>query len=169
MIRRKRSSRPKKRRGSRRPLRRNTEIKPDWHLVKLDEHQHWRADIKRMAPEIYGVYAYDKNKHVHVAEITPSYELTFIAFDYTESPEVAEDEDLRNTLNELILEGQADQELGTYMHVSTLDKIVEKHPKRDRSIQKYLDAPDPDDSEREQEKALLDQVMEGWNTGSFMF
>lgn len=168
MVKKKRSSRRPKR-GSRRPVRRNTDIKPEWHLVKLDERQYWNDKIKSMTTEIFGVYAYDKNKHVHLAEITPSYDLTFIAFDYGETPKVADDEDLRNELNEMILEGQVEQEPGTYMHVRTLDGLVAKHPKRDRNIQKLLDDPDPDESERDQERHTLDEIMEGWNSGSFMF
>jgi len=164
----KRTSR-KPKRGSRKPVRRNpAEIKPDWRLVKLDERQHWRDDIKAMTTEIFGVYAYDKNKHVHVAEITPSYELTFIDFDYGETPKVADDDDLREQLNEMILEGKAEQESGTYMHVRDLDALLKKHPKRGRSIPK-LDEPDPDATDREQEQAVLDEIMERWNGGGLYF
>jgi len=56
-------------------------IVPDWRLVKLDDthfcDENWRREVKLKACGVF--YLYDRNRHVHCCELTPSYELHAVA------------------------------------------------------------------------------------------
>lgn len=52
---------------------------PDFRLVVIDETKNWAdEDLVSRAGKIWGAYLYDANRTVHLAEITPSYELHYL-------------------------------------------------------------------------------------------
>lgn len=63
---------------------------PELWVVKIKETEHWnKAFVKEnKIKNIYGVYAFNRKKHVHACELTPSYE-----FNYLEKQVVMVDED----------------------------------------------------------------------------
>lgn len=89
-------------------------------VLQLDETGYWVPSIAERAGKIIGVYLYHNNLHVHCCELTPSYELHFVGSFYT-AFNLEEDE--REKLDEEIREGNADQELVTYMHCSQIDAM----------------------------------------------
>lgn len=52
--------------------------KPDFRLLLVDETEHWCEDIRNRAGRLFGVYIFDFNRHVHLCDISPSYECFFI-------------------------------------------------------------------------------------------
>ena len=74
-------------------------------IVKLPERDYWCDDVQAMTKRIFGVYALDRRQHFYLCEMCASYELWFIESQYEDTDDVAEDEDQRNELNEMILAG----------------------------------------------------------------
>jgi hypothetical protein len=71
-------------------LQTDTEVKPRYCAVKLDETRNWLdSSIVDRAKRIYGVYLFDANLRVHCCEFTPSYECMFVEsqFDNPNLPE----------------------------------------------------------------------------------
>ena len=134
-------------------------ILPDYYMLKLDERQHWHAEIQSQTRAIYGVYAFDRSSHTHLCEYTPSYELRWIATDYEEIEEIAEDEDRREALNEKILSASYDSEPVTYMHVSDVEALIKRLPERVRKVE----------IEPDEDTDPFEEIMEGWNTGGFQW
>jgi len=141
-------------------------VKPDYQIIKLDERQHWHEDVQKQTTAVYGVYAYDKNEHTFLCEMTPSHCLMFLGTDYAEIDGLSEEE--RNDLNEKILEGSSSSEPVAYMHVRDIERIVEKNPSLSKKADMDFDL-DEDLDEHAKWNAMFDQLLEGWNTGALMF
>ena len=119
---------------------RNSDVPMDWHLARLEDTHHcdeaWRARMKLKRCWTY--FAFDKNRHVHVCELTPSYELWPAEFDY--ECEEGADEDQRQAVFEELLRAFNDREV-EYVHVRDLDA-----PKNAENVRKVgAFAIDPDD------------------------
>jgi hypothetical protein len=106
-----------------RPIR---DIPMDWRIVRFDEtayyNEAWLKEHKVV--KCWSFYVYDKNRHVHLCEITPSYELWTVAFDF-QCADDASDEDNESAW-EAMLEAESGDEDVTYMHVSTIDRFEEQ-------------------------------------------
>lgn len=64
-------------------------IRPNWCFIRLNEHmEHWNLPdaIKPYVAAIYGVYAFDRNLHTHCCEVTPSYYLHCMDWDWDFTP-----------------------------------------------------------------------------------
>jgi hypothetical protein len=138
-----------------------TTVKPDWYLVKIDERRHWREDIQAQTKEMYGVYAFDRNRHVHCCELTPSYELHFIANDYVEIEEVADDESKRDALNDLVLSAFNDDPV-SYVWASRIEQMMKDHPERFKHVGEM-------EPEEDEGSKPWDVIAEDWGTGSLMY
>ena len=99
------------------------QLLPDTCIVKISEREWWCEDVQAMTKRIFGVYALDRRQHFHLCEMCASYELWFIESQYEDTDEVAEDDDRRNDLNEMILEGDGYTEPVTYMHRKDIDPL----------------------------------------------
>ena len=99
------------------------QLLPDTCIVKISEREWWCPDVQAMTKRIFGVYALDRRQHFHLCEMCASYELWFIESQYEDTDEVAEDDDRRNDLNEMILEGDGYTEPVTYMHRKDIDPL----------------------------------------------
>lgn len=140
-------------------------IKPDYRLIKVSNHKHWREDIQNVTTDIWTVYAFDMNTHVHCCELTPSYELHFIANDYSEIDDLTEEQ--REDLNEKILSAYDEQVC--YMHVSDVDRMVARNPKLTRKVEVDEDGDDGDDEDIDKMLHAMDDIRELWSSGSVTF
>lgn len=138
----------------------NRDVPPDWHIIKIDERQHWRDDLRAKTKAIYSVFAFDASSHTHLCEATPSYALWWIAYD-AEPVDGLSDED-QVALFEAV-EGSAQDQAVDYMHVSRVDLLRKERPDCVRKV--TVDACDEDDDDRK----AVDEIMEGWNTGTWRF
>lgn len=89
-------------------------------IVKIDETQHWRADIQAACGKLWGVYVYDDTARTFCCELTPSRELVFCGSTWERSPD---DESEAEKLAELINEADGQQELACYMWCSEADRL----------------------------------------------
>jgi len=143
------------------------EVKPNYCLIKIDERDMWNPEIAEQTKAMYGVYAFDRNSHTHCCELTPSYCLVFISNDYEEIDGLSEDQ--REALNEKILGSMYDCEQVTYMHVSSVERMIEKHPELLREVTNLLDLDEDDEDEDRTWNAVYDHIAERWGSGSLMY
>jgi hypothetical protein len=99
------------------------QLLPDTCIVKISELEWWCEDVQAMTKRIFGVYALDRRQHFHLCEMCASYELWFVESQYEDTDEVAEDDDRRDELNRIILEGDGYTEPVTYMHRKEIDPM----------------------------------------------
>jgi hypothetical protein len=95
-------------------------IKPQFNVVVLDETHQWSDEIRQYAGKMYGAYMYDVNRQVHVAELTPSYELYFLC--NTPLNQVSDE------MQEAIFEAGSGS--GTdvmYVHCKDIDRLPDTH------------------------------------------
>ncbi len=76
---------------------------------------------------MFGVYALNRRLYVHLCEMCASYELWFIETQYEETEEVAEDEQKRDELNQMILEGDGQTDPVIYMHVCDIEPMFRRN------------------------------------------
>jgi transglutaminase-like putative cysteine protease len=139
----------------------NRAIPPDWHIIKLDERENWRDDMRAKTTAIYSVYALDKSSRTFLCEATPSYALWWIAYE-AEPIEGLSDEE-REALYDQIECGTHPDQMVDYMHVSRIETICKAHPERVRKIPMDEDVNPDDDQE------TVDEIVEGWNSGALSF
>jgi hypothetical protein len=133
-------------------------VQPDYWLVKIDERQYWHGDISGKTAAIHGVYAFNRNLHVHICSLTPTYEMHFVVTDYEEVDGLSEEQ--RDSLNCTILENDRSEPV-TYMNVWDIKRLLENNPEAGSRVTDDLDL-DPDED-------TFDQIHEGWATGSLMY
>lgn len=92
--------------------------KPDFRLYKEETTEYWSEGIRARAGKLFGVYIFDANRHVHAAELTPSYEMVYVGPTWTGH---VENEEESQRLFEDILKGDSDTEGVKYVHVHGLD------------------------------------------------
>ena len=101
------------------------QLLPDTCIVKISERRHWSDDVQALTTRIFGVYALNRRLHVHLCEFCPSYELSFLETQYEETDDVAADEQKRDDLNQMILEGDGQTE-PIYMHVADIEPLFRR-------------------------------------------
>lgn len=99
------------------------QLLPDACIVKVPDREWWCPAVQAMTKRLFGVYAVDRRQHFHLCEFCASYELWFLESQYEETDEVAEVEDRREELNEIILGGDRDTEPVSYFHVKDIDPL----------------------------------------------
>lgn len=82
-------------------------------VVEIDETQYWSDDIVAKAGKLFGVYLYDERVEVFMAELTPSYCLTFL---YTNTENHVDDDTHDQILRAEIHEPR-------YYHVRSIDQM----------------------------------------------
>ena len=99
------------------------QLLPDVCIVKIPERHHWSDDVQALTARMFGVYALNRRQHFHLCEMCASYELWFLETQYEETEEVAADEEKRDELNGMILDGDVQTEFVTYWHVSDIEPL----------------------------------------------
>jgi hypothetical protein len=102
------------------------ELLPEICIVKIDQREFWCDEVQARTHRIFGVYAFDRRRHVHCCSLTPSYELHFLGTQY-EAVEGLDDED---RLNQDVLEGDAGSEEVQYYDCHWIDGLL-KNPCRE--------------------------------------
>ena len=98
---------------------------PELWVIKIDEREHWiNSDVLSFCPRIFGVYAFDRKSHHHLCSFEPCYELHFLGSQYDESTELQDDEYLRDRINTLIQDGDAQSDPVTYWGVADIDRMI---------------------------------------------
>jgi len=100
-----------------------TEIVPEIVVVRIEETSNWNVDFLREngIVKMFGVYVYDRRKHVHCCELMPSYELHFVEHQYELAPGIEHDDEQLDCLDEEIR--LQDTEQVQYYHTRVIDRI----------------------------------------------
>jgi hypothetical protein len=88
-----------------------------FRVVLLEQTNEWNDDIKQRAGRIFAAYLLDAGRETNCAELTPSYDLTYL---YRTSTKGHDDEDLQATLI-----AEPDGEGGKYVHCKVIDNLPE--------------------------------------------
>lgn len=96
-------------------------MKRKFVLIKLDETKYWnKGTVLVKVGRIFGLYAADLSSITHCCELTPSYELNFVKSeckcDYT-------DEVDWELIDDYIITGNAERELVSYVHCSSINAL----------------------------------------------
>lgn len=138
---------------------------PSYCLIKIDERAFWSADVRSKTVANHGVYAFDRASRTHLCELTPSYCLVFIANDYDEVDGLSDDD--REALYETVCSAFSEEPV-TYMHVRTVESIIDRRPDLLRAVDIDFDF-DERDTEGEEWNATFDQIAEAWSSGAIMY
>ena len=92
------------------------QLLPDVCVVKVSDREYWCEEVQALTTRIVAVYALDRRQHHYLCEMCASYELWFIEHQYEPTEEVDQDDDKREELNELILDGSRYEERVVYEH-----------------------------------------------------
>jgi len=104
-----------------------TQLPIDARIIALDETSNYylEPEKQRLIRAIKGVYLYDRNRHTHCCELTPSYYLIFLYNSVNLTDEgLALDNEARGELYD-------EYEYGTggdncYMHIRIIERLAEK-------------------------------------------
>lgn len=91
-----------------------------FYVLKLDETENWCQEVKDKAKRILGIYLFDKTRHVHCCEFTPSYECIFIESQW-ENLDLSDNE--QEELDDLIQEGNRETNNVNYYHTYVIDDL----------------------------------------------
>jgi hypothetical protein len=99
------------------------QLLPDACIVKIPDREYWCEEVRKLTTRIFAVYALDRRRHFHLCELCASYELWFIEHQYEPTEEVDQDDDKREELYELILDGSRYEEQVIYEHRKGIDPM----------------------------------------------
>lgn len=100
------------------------QVTPAVHIVLIDETENWCDEVRAKARRLFGVYLFDKRRHVHACEMTPSYELHFLRTIWTnEFPDTHEGEQGTDALEMEIWHGNMDTPAVCYVHTHVIDGL----------------------------------------------
>ena len=101
----------------------SVQLLPDACIVKVPDRDYWCEEVQAMTKRIFAVYALDRRQHFHLCELCASYELCFVEHQYEPTDEVDQDDDKREELHELILDGGRYEEPVIYEHRKDIDPL----------------------------------------------
>jgi len=135
-----------------------TEINPDWGIIKLSEYPYWGKEVQAQTVGAYGVFAFDRTSRTYCCEATPSYCLFRIGTEL--HPVEGLSEEQNEWLNDCEIESDSTSEAVCYMHTWDVDEMIEKDPTFFHPVSmKDLDEDvDP-----------VDDIREGWCTGALTY
>jgi hypothetical protein len=99
------------------------ELLPDLYVIKIDERDYWCPVVLDRTSRLYGVYVFDRRKHVHCCSFEATYELHFLGSQYEYSRDLSDDE--QEELSDAIREGDIQSESVTYWGVHDIDRMLE--------------------------------------------
>jgi hypothetical protein len=99
------------------------QLLPDACIVKIPDREYWCDEVQKLTTRIFAVYALDRRQHHYLCEMCASYELHFIEHQYEPTDEVDQDDDKRDELHELILDGSRYEESVIYEHRCDVDPM----------------------------------------------
>jgi hypothetical protein len=99
------------------------QLLPDACIVKTPDRDYWSEEVQALTTKIFAVYALDRRQHFHLCELCASYELHFIEHQYEPTEEVDQDDEKRDELSELILDGGRYEQQVIYEHRKDIDPM----------------------------------------------
>lgn len=142
---------------------------PDFRAVAIPE-SHWDEKVTAVLGKIQTVYAYDATEAVHLAEITPSYALTFMKNvcerPFTDAKGEADIEKVFNSIGydyEIDFENDDGGERITYMHCRNVARMQSVALPTDIAFQfEYMFAEDPGERLKMFSDLCADLEGNGW-------
>jgi hypothetical protein len=120
----------------------NPIVKPDYHLIKIDETEHWnKAFLASIGPDarIISVYVFDHNSVSYLCESTPNYALHLASTGFVTSRNLSSTE--AEELQEKIDATQIDNESIQYHYCGSIDEGTidgVKTPAKSKPIRKFV-------------------------------
>ena len=99
------------------------QLLPDACIVKVPDREYWTEDVQKLTTRIFAVYALDRRQHHYLCEMCASYELYFVEHQYEPTDGLDQNDDKREELNELILDGSRCEEQVVYEHRFDIDPM----------------------------------------------
>ena len=99
------------------------QLLPDACIVKVSDRDYWCEEVQKLTTRIFAVYALDRRQHHYLCEMCASYELHFIEHQYEPVDGLDQDDDKREELSELILDGSRCEEQVVYEHRFDIDPM----------------------------------------------
>jgi hypothetical protein len=99
------------------------QLLPDACIVKVSDRDYWCEEVQKLTTRIFAVYALDRRQHHYLCEMCASYELHFIEHQYEPVDGLDQDDDKREELSELILDGSRYEEQVVYEHRFDIDPM----------------------------------------------
>ena len=99
------------------------QLLPDACIVKVSDRDYWCEEVQKLTTRIFAVYALDRRQHHYLCEMCASYELHFIEHQYEPVDGLDQDDDKREELSELILDGSRYEEQVVYEHRKDIDPM----------------------------------------------
>lgn len=91
------------------------------YIVKIDETEYWNERVFKEHPaikRIFGVYMVDMDSRTYLAEMTPSYFLSFLENQWDGNYRISEEK--LEEIDELLRGTEADEDI--YMHTGAIDR-----------------------------------------------
>lgn len=139
----------------------NNKCNIDLHIVAYDETSYWSDEIKEKIGKdgkILAYYLFDSSKHIHLAEITPSYELKWLYNRVETSSELSEDE-----IHEIEVNNGGSDEDVIYVHTNSEMGMIEDIDFGTDNDKKEACASDEEYNE------YIDRVIEYYRSNPFEF
>ena len=132
----------------------------DFYVMRIDERHAWTGDVAEKCDAILTAYFFDRSKHVHACELTPSFEAWTIGHEAHPREGLSERE--ADAVHEAVMSVHDDSI--RYFHVSFVERMLAEHPERFTHVGAVDvdDETDPDDRDREIDSFF----QEGWATGA---
>lgn len=144
--------------------------KSDVWVVKLPQRSQWSEDVQAMTTKILGVYVVNLGFAINVCEMTPSYELNFIDYQFEPTDAVYGDEDLKDELDNYMRDGRLEADEILYVHVKELDELLKNRIKEGQMPDNGGGYPFYGDEEGQTKSAkwagVLDEVRERFYTST---
>lgn len=132
-------------------------LAPNYCVIRMDESSYWSEEVSGRVESIWGVYAFDRNAYSYLCELTPSHCLRFLGVDYKQLDDLTEEES--EYLNVTVLENQYNCDPVTYMHVRSIEKLVQSDPKCLVEVNDLL----------EEDVDEFTSLIEAWSEGCISF
>jgi len=136
-----------------------------WIIVKFDETENFKKEFLENSKlnKIYGIYIVNLNIVTHYCEITPSYTLSFVEYQWEYLPEVdvsLEDDFIFDVENEMLKEENNAVEHSLILHCSYLDKYLEQNPEMVKNINNWIEQEEYEDAlETENWEIMLEELL----------
>jgi hypothetical protein len=109
-------------------------LRPDFHLV-VEPHnlEYWNIpEYRDKIASIETVWLFDRNVHVHCAELTPSYEMWPVETRVNLKVAFADEEELRNDIEDIV-HSNSDYDIG-YQHVHDVEAWLKNPQMRHKRL-----------------------------------
>ena len=104
---------------------RNSDVKPEWRYVKIDETHYWdeESNARKLGKRLIATYAYNKNSQTFCCSLTPSYWLLYLGTEAQYEADLTDEQ--RELIENDIQESEREEQCGYYT-CSFIDNMESK-------------------------------------------